>query len=1276
MHRLVLGLQLGFLAMNTRRSYYAAIPYDRIVISFLFFLLFTSFVEASAQERATTIPCDSTIFEARSLRDDGRLGLVVLLNPSKPHENIDSIAVNVPPGESGFYSVSAEVEYNSGNDQINETFFLLVTLPNGRKSYPVYANLPRRSTAMLDANGDSIQYNIVLDDGLPDSHKTHRQIGVFFFEEGRNVVELHHYSTIDDLFPQFVNCPDTATQEPNCTVNSDGNNVIAGTQSVRIDSLVLTEFCADLGITQTAITRHKIFVDNDSAQAEIAGQDFEYILSVKNVGQNPAAQFVVSDTLPIILTPTFKNLTPTETTIDGPNQILSWVFDTAADSLFPGDSVDISFSVNIPEFLSPLPTPLFSGSRVETDEDPVDENNTSSTLVYAIDDPALRFADLAVSQLIAADSIITGDMTWVRLSVENFGPGPALNVTLTDTLPAILEALSPLPDFGAGGRSAVHGNVLFWQFDTLESGIVLQDSFLVKADSVAEAQTFVNPAFIQADNDTILNNNFAIDSLVVLPPPPPNYDLAHFQTATTDSVRSGEFFSYFLRLENLGPDTAFNILLQDSLPANISIRQPLPDFGIGVSAISEENLMTWQIEFLGPNDVLADTLFAVADTVADFTQAINKSVSTASFDRDSLNNNAETVITIAPPPPPPVNYDIVHTQEASRDTVFENESFTYFLRVENLGPLPAFSVTLRDSLPQNITLADSLTLPDFGIGVEPVLEQNILTWRFDALAAGSALVDSFSVIVDSLDQQVELVGLSSVTAANDTVLTNNVSQTTVIARPMPTANYDVVQLHSVSRDTVKSGEIFAYTLIVGNLGPATAYDVVLQDFLPDNVFPFGKLPNFSDNGQMTQQGQSLFWRFDSIAVNKAFADTLNVIVGQVFSPTRLSNVTIIQAENDTVSSNNSTQTTVFALPLAPIPTVNYDVSHSQTASKDTARSHEEIGYTLTLQNSGPATAFNVELQDSLPSGLSISRNLPDFSGAATVTQNGQNIFWTFDSIASQEVLTDSIFVSTGDISDATVFTNFSFTRATNDTVATNNDALTSFVALPPDPIRPAEYTLIHTQRVSADSVATNDVFNYTLTVENLGPDSSLAITMSDSLPSQITTTGAVPLLSRRENATLIWNLPAIAPNDSTVVTFSVQVAELPADQITPIANLSEIVDRGDTLSAQTTVVGVGETTPTIFSTECFLDRNVFAPETEQTFGINFSIDQPMNVRIDVHDMTGSHVIQLLDQNFGAGQNRFEWNGLDKNNRPAGSGLYIVTFRTDAFMDWKKFMIVR
>ncbi len=88
----------------------------------------------------------------------------------------------------GYYKLTAEVWYNSGEYQKNESFFIRMRDAGGTV-YPQTGN----------AGSDW-----VVPDDPGEPHLALREVGVFYLKQGTTTLELHHYYTISAQYPQFV----------------------------------------------------------------------------------------------------------------------------------------------------------------------------------------------------------------------------------------------------------------------------------------------------------------------------------------------------------------------------------------------------------------------------------------------------------------------------------------------------------------------------------------------------------------------------------------------------------------------------------------------------------------------------------------------------------------------------------------------------------------------------------------------------------------------------------------------------------------------------------------------------------------------------------------------------------------------------------------------------------------------------------------------------------------------------------------------------------------
>ncbi|KAA3599304.1 MAG: T9SS C-terminal target domain-containing protein [Calditrichaeota bacterium] len=100
-----------------------------------------------------------------------------------------------------------------------------------------------------------------------------------------------------------------------------------------------------------------------------------------------------------------------------------------------------------------------------------------------------------------------------------------------------------------------------------------------------------------------------------------------------------------------------------------------------------------------------------------------------------------------------------------------------------------------------------------------------------------------------------------------------------------------------------------------------------------------------------------------------------------------------------------------------------------------------------------------------------------------------------------------------------------------------------------------------------------------------------------------------------------------------------------------------------------TLVGIEDennSLPTSFS----LNQNFPNPFNPSTT-IQFALPVSEFVSLKIYNLLGQEVNQLVDENFNAGFHNVKWNGLDKNNNPVSSGVYLYKIEAGSFVSIKK-----
>ncbi|MCP4942276.1 MAG: DUF11 domain-containing protein, partial [Planctomycetaceae bacterium] len=160
---------------------------------------------------------------------------------------------------------------------------------------------------------------------------------------------------------------------------------------------------------------------------------------------------------------------------------------------------------------------------------------------------------------------------------------------------------------------------------------------------------------------------------------------------------------------------------------------------------------------------------------------------------------------------------------------------------------------------------------------------------------------------------------------------------------------------SIPDDTV------VYTVTITNTGPSTAPGVILTDVLPAGV----TLVSATLEGQAgVDSGGTITFPSVDIASGDTATATINVTV-DTLTDGLISNAASVQdlsaaGENNTANNSDTADVTVVA---------EADLGVAKTVSSLASQVGGALTYTINVTNSGPSTASNVVITDTLPAGV-------------------------------------------------------------------------------------------------------------------------------------------------------------------------------------------------------------------------------------------------------------------------------------------------------------------
>lgn len=301
-------------------------------------------------------------------------------------------------------------------------------------------------------------------------------------------------------------------------------------------SVTETPLYADLGVKKTT-----------SNVRPNVGETVTYTVSLFNLGTAVATNVEVTDALPANVS--FLSATPAPGTRfeESPTGGV-W----SVPSIAPGQTVVLTLTVQAVNTSVAFNTATITHSDVW---DPNNRNNTARTPT----DP--QQADLIVSKTVDDSTPNVGANVTFTIALENQGPSSAMNVSLVDTLPAGLQFVSASPSVGSFTSGV-------WTVGSVAAGGTPTLTLVAKVLSPASGPVLPqeNTATVTSTTpDPSPENNTGTSTVT-----PQQADVAVFKTVDNNEPGIGETFQYTISVNNLGTDTATNVVVNDQLPTGLT----------------------------------------------------------------------------------------------------------------------------------------------------------------------------------------------------------------------------------------------------------------------------------------------------------------------------------------------------------------------------------------------------------------------------------------------------------------------------------------------------------------------------------------------------------------------------------------------------------------------------------------------------------------------------------------------------------------------------------
>ena len=727
------------------------------------------------------------------------------------------------------------------------------------------------------------------------------------------------------------------------------------------------------------------------------------------------------------------------------------------------------------------PTTNFNGTAVfsYTISDGTNTANANVTVTV------MSLADVRLSKSAPASANAGANFNYT-LIVSNAGPGTASSLSVTDSLPASVTFVS------ASSGGALNGNQVIWA--NLGSLLVGASTNLTLTVTAPASGTLSNTAVVVTPTgDPNPTNNTAGPVITTVTP---LADVSLSKSAQA-SVNAGANFTYTLVASNAGPSTASSLSITDSLPASVTF----------VSASSGGALNGNQVIWasLGSLTVGASTNLTLTVTApASGTLSNTAVVFTPTGDPTPTNNTAGPVITTVTP------LADVRLSKSAQGSVNAGANFVYTLVASNAGPSTAASLSVTDSLPASVTFVSAS-----GGGA---LNGNQVIWaNLGNLAAGVSTNLTLTVTAPASGTLSNTAVVF--TPTGDPTPTNNTAGP-VVTTVQPLSD---VAVFKTGPTNVLAGDPVAYTITVTNHGPSVATNTVTTDTLPAGaVFQ-------SASGSYVLGSGNVTWTGITLASGGSATYTVTILAPPTGTLTNVASATSVTPDPDPTNNNGSSTNSRIVTTITPAaePPASSDVAVTKAGAASVVAS-SNIVYTITALNSGPSTATNLIVSDTLPVGATFQ----SASGSYTLT-NGV-VTWAAFNLASNGVANFTITLTAP--ASGTLTNIASGTSSTPDPEPSNNDGSSTNSRITTIVTALSDVRLSKSAQASVNAGAN---FSYTLIASNAGPSTASSLSVTDSLPAGVTFVSANGGGALNGNQVIWANLGNLAAGASTNLTLTV-----------------------------------------------------------------------------------------------------------------------------------------
>ncbi|HEM61158.1 MAG TPA: DUF11 domain-containing protein, partial [Chloroflexi bacterium] len=579
-------------------------------------------------------------------------------------------------------------------------------------------------------------------------------------------------------------------------------------------------------------------------------------------------------------------------------------------------------------------------------------------------------ADLSIAKTSEPMKIYPGEQKVYHIEVTNNGPTGAPEVTVTDTLPISVTYEIDNGDCELMGSDP---DVLQCYLGHMMPGETKGFDVWALVSGDAPPGEITNEAYVFMDGEVSYEdpneeNNWASATNLVLEPtvadlsleklwgPAPTewFDGAPFGPEdcypNEGVVRAGCPLTFSLTISNTGPLQAENVVVEDLMPAGVTVEGVGPSQGSCTTGIPGDPTapLTCNLGNIPRDEGAGIEVFVQTDADLAWEMLENDAVVSSDVpDPDNGNNRAHVLIWVEP-------FSYLYVEKHGPDEIWAGDQIEYWIDLRNEGPSTAHDVYVDDEMPGGVSLLDAQVM----------------------VGEGSCEPDSALCSLGDMEpwenRAVRVRGYVEPWLEEGTVVTNTVRAwaNSPFFQPVPDqpisdtwetlvhSAADLSVWKTASPWKVFAGEQVMYEVSVTNNGPGHAYGVLVTDTLPAEV-GFELTPDpacYPLDGQvvcewgMLAAGESravqIFGRVDPAAEPGTVSNSVEVNANDTYDP---------EEYNDYASAP------ILIQGRADLRVQKFGKPEGEV------RAGDKLTYTVIVDNLGTGYAHNVTLDDFMTS---------------------------------------------------------------------------------------------------------------------------------------------------------------------------------------------------------------------------------------------------------------------------------------------------------------------